>query len=290
LQGIALESFVREIAFESFGVRIGVRASDARVWERLAELLPPHSRPCGADAIEHRFSVTRARHDSHSFTVRYDIRDGVPARLIESASWVCDEVDLSLALGLLGDHVHETVAYRAPERIFIHAGAVGYRDRAVIMPGEALTGKSSLVAALVRAGAAYYSDRFAVLDDRGRVHPYRTQLHFPGSDRAPAGDHGDQGLLVGEEPLRVGAIVMTSYRPGAEWRPRGLSQGESVLALMSQTVPAEDRPEDSMRVIRRVLDADPLVIESDRDEADALASSLLRELDHHVTAPGRSEA
>jgi hypothetical protein len=28
------------------------------------------------------------------------------------------------------------------------------------------------VAELVRAGATYYSDEFAVLDSRGRVHPF----------------------------------------------------------------------------------------------------------------------
>jgi len=38
-----------------------------------------------------------------------------------------------------------------------------------------------------------------------------------------------------------------------------------------------------MRVIRRVFDADPLVIESDRDEAEPLASSLLAELEQRFS-------
>ena len=41
-----------------------------------------------------------------------------------------------------------------------------------------------------------------------------------------------------------------------------------------------------MRVIRRVFDADPLVIESDRDEAEPLASSLLAELERQFSASG----
>ena len=109
------------------------------------------------------------------------------------------------------------------------------------MPGAALTGKSTLVAALIRAGATYYSDQFAVLDEQGRVHPYATPLAlpaFPAPVRPPADHDGDQRGLAGEEPLPVGAIVLTSYRPGAEWRPRRLSRGEGALALMSQTVPA----------------------------------------------------
>ena len=109
---IAFESFVHEIAFESFGVRIGVRADDARVWARLAELIPPHSRRCDADAIEHRFSVTSD--DGAKFTVRYDIRDGVPARLIDAASWVATDVDLPLALGLLEDHLVAASRFALP--------------------------------------------------------------------------------------------------------------------------------------------------------------------------------
>jgi hypothetical protein len=280
---IAFESF-HEIAFESFGVRIGVRADDDRVWARLAGLVPPHSRRCDANAIEHHFSVTSD--DGAKFTVRYDIRDGIPARVMDAVSYIATDVDLPLALGLLDDYMRSCVGLRAPNRIFIHAGAVGYLDRMIVMPGAALTGKSTLVAALIRAGATYYSDEFAVLDEQGRVHPYATPLRppgLPGAGQDPADHDGDQRGLAGEEPLPVGAIVLTSYRPGAEWRPRRLSRGEGALALMSLTVPAHDRQEESMRVIRRVFDADPLVIESERDEAEPLASSLLAELERQFS-------
>jgi hypothetical protein len=44
--------------------------------------------------------------------------------------------------------------------------------RAVILPGRSMSGKTSLVAALVKAGATYFSDEYAVLDKLGMVHPY----------------------------------------------------------------------------------------------------------------------
>jgi len=49
---------------------------------------------------------------------------------------------------------------------------VAWRGRAILLPGRSYVGKSTLVMELVRAGAVYYSDEYAVLDARGRVHPF----------------------------------------------------------------------------------------------------------------------
>ena len=38
-------------------------------------------------------------------------------------------------------------------------------------------------------------------------------------------DVASLGGVAGEEPLPVGAVVVTSYRPGAAWRPQRLSPG-----------------------------------------------------------------
>jgi len=272
------------LAFEVYGVRVGVSTNDARVWAKLPELAPPESRPCDVTAVDHHFSFL-TKDEGVTFTVRYDVRDGVPARPAEVASYVASDVDLDLALGLLDTHVSGAIALRAPEHVFIHAGAVAHQGRLIVMPSGALTGKTTLVGALVRAGATYYSDRFAVIDGRGRVCPYTTPLRLYGDDVAgPTGNGADPGVPTGEEPLPVGAVVLTGYRPRAEWRPRRLSHGESLVKLISQTVPAQDRPDYSMGVLRRLLAAEPLVIESDRDEADALAPQLLDELARRLPA------
>ena len=82
-------------------------------------------------------------------------------------------------------HVQLTVAEYAPRRIFVHAGVVGWKDRAILIPGLSHSGKTTLVDQLIRAGATYYSDEYAVLDARGRVHPYPRALgmRLPGSDQ-----------------------------------------------------------------------------------------------------------
>jgi hypothetical protein len=268
----------RETAFEAFGVRVGVGTNDSRVWSRLPQLVPPHSRRCDPADVQQHFSVTTD--GGTMFTVRYDVRDGVAARPFDAASWVATYVDLELALGLLDTHVHACVALHAPNHIFIGAGTVAHRGRAILLPGTALSGKTTLVAALVRAGCGYYSDQYAVLDEQGRVHPYARPASLLVRDQPHTNHRGGVSAATADaEALPVGAVVATGYRPGAEWRPKLLSRGEGVLALLSHTVPAQHRSEQSMRVISRMFDADPLVITSDRDEADAAAASLLAELE-----------
>ena len=45
------------------------------------------------------------------------------------------------------------VATLAKELVFVHAGVVGWRNRAIVIPGRSLSGKSTLVLALVVAVA-----------------------------------------------------------------------------------------------------------------------------------------
>jgi hypothetical protein len=129
----------------------------------------------------------------------------------------------------------------------------------------------------VRAGAAYYSDEFAVLDDRGLVHPYPKPLSIRGDNRF-ATDHPVDafGGRAGEEPLRLGLIVVTQYSVDASWEPRELSPGEAVLALLANTVPAQPRPEQTMTALRKVVEGSGAVaLQSDRGDAGAIAARLL---------------
>ena len=84
----------------------------------------------------------------------------------------------------LRQDIDQAVARRSPRLLFVHAGVVGWRGLAIVIPGRGSTGKSTLVAELVRRGAVYYSDAFAVLDEAGRVHPYRGAIGL--GDEAPS--------------------------------------------------------------------------------------------------------
>src|SRR5260370_20995260 len=99
-------------------------------------------------------------------------------------------------------HVQLTVAEYAPRRVFVHAGVVGWKNRAILIPGLSHSGKTTLVDQLIRAGATYYSDEYAVLDERGRVHPYARALGMRSRDSGESKKVRAEEIdaLVGSKP------------------------------------------------------------------------------------------
>jgi len=168
------------------------------------------------------------------------------------------------------------VAEMSPHHVFVHAGAVGWRGEAIIVPGRSLSGKTTLVAELVRAGATYYSDEYAVLDERGRVHPYAEALsirqEYPERPRRyPVEALGGRR---GTKPLPVGVVVITEYQPGAVWQPRLLTAGRGALALLANTVSARRQPVAALAALREVV-VHGTVLEGVRGEASSTVSSIL---------------
>jgi hypothetical protein len=271
----------QHVAFETFAVRVAVSTNHADVLPRLRDLPAAQSRPCDFDATDHRYSFMTD--DGARFDVRYDVRAGKAAEdPYDTWAWVAGATDLDLAFAMFEPHLHSVIGMYAPDHLFIRAGVVAHQGRLIMLPGKGLTGKTTLVAALVNAGATYYSDQFAVVDEEGRVYPYAKPLspHIPmgGSDEAVNG----RLSLIGQEPRPPAAIVLTSYLPGADWRPRRLALGESVLSLISHAAPAQERPQDAMRVITSMMKHDPVVLESERGEAEAVVPLLLSELDRQL--------
>ena len=55
-----------------------------------------------------------------------------------------------------------------------------------------------------------------------------------------------------------------------------------MLALLSNTLPARDRPADALAVTRRAV-GDAIVLEGERGEADLVAPALLEIVDRHAS-------
>lgn len=172
------------------------------------------------------------------------------------------------------DHSKIELALRAPDVVFVHAGVVGWRGGAIVVPGRSRTGKTTLVEALVRAGAEYYSDEFAILDARGYVHPYAIPLAIrsPGGRTAVTVD--TMGGRTGTTPLPVALILFTEYHARGRWHPRTMSPALGMLGLMDNTVAARQSPDRTMPVLRAAA-AGAAIVRSRRGSADATARILL---------------
>jgi hypothetical protein len=165
--------------------------------------------------------------------------------------------------------------------LFVHAGVVGWHPRAIVIPGRSFSGKTTLVKALMEAGATYYSDEFTILDRQGLVHPYPLPLALRGEEgqagrKTPVEQLGGR---AGSAPLPLGLVVVTQYQAGARWHVRLLSASQALLALMGNTVAARREPDYSMPILREaVLGA--RCIQSERGEASRVAPAILRQIQY----------
>jgi len=258
------------LAFRAYGRRIGVRMSCPDIVARVAARLPLGWAPAVSPVVERLYSLA---------TDGEACDDGRASRLWVDGGELARTTSADAALDLLEADLQLYVAEMARRRIFIHAGVVGWRQRAILLPGRSFAGKSTLVAELVRAGATYYSDEYAVLDRCGRVHPYARPLSIRDVDGRPRRTTAAAlGGRVGERPLPVGLVVVTCYQPGVGWQPRPLTPGDGVLALLAHTLPARRTPAEVLPVLARVMRR-AVVLASDRAEARPVAAAILSQYD-----------
>lgn len=166
-------------------------------------------------------------------------------------------------LSRLKKHIEIQVAERSPERVFLHAAMVDWDGLTVLLPGPTYAGKSTLTWDLVRAGATYCGDEFALLDLRGRARAYPAPLTLRrnGFRRVVSEAAGSPGSA-----RRPGMILFTRYRPGSRWDPRPVSAGTAALLLFQNTVSARQDPQRVLRAVGRLARGVPAYF-SDRPDS-----------------------
>ena len=140
------------MAFTTYGLRIGVRTNTPAILDRLPAVLPPGWRREDAPEVDRLYSLVVGGAGPRPSVRRYHILYADAGRLARS-------MDLDDVFARLEDDLRIYVADRARRRLFVHAGVVRWRSRAIVIPGASLSGKSCLVAALVRAGATETAER-----------------------------------------------------------------------------------------------------------------------------------
>jgi hypothetical protein len=263
LQGV-LQS---RVVVSLFGLRVALSAARPEFLQAALGTLPPRWRYVSvapADRHYHVTGPTRGETGAGQFLL---FRDRC---LFQRAA------NLSEALEHLESDLDLFVAVHAHRRLFVHAGVVGWEGRAIIIPGTSRSGKTTLVSALLRAGASYYSDDHVVFDLRGRVRPYPKPLFVRGPGGSRMRLHPEAfGSTAGHERIPVGLVVVTSYQPGAVWQPVPLSPGRAAMALLANTPCARVRTALALRVFERAL-AGARTLAGVRGDADETARLLVQ--------------
>jgi hypothetical protein len=253
----------------SYGVRVGVRTNNKDVLESLVEYLPPVWKPSAATAVDRLYSLIVGGEGQRAGIRRFNL-------LYADAERIARSVELDEVLDVFEGNLHHHIAEMAHRRVFIHAGVVGWKGQAILIPGRSFSGKTSLVAELVKAGATYYSDEYAVLDSSGKVHPFSRPLAIREGDgpRQTKYRVEELGGHAGHKPLPVGLVVVSQYKAGGKWRPRQLSAGQGALALLDNTVSIRRQPGFAFDVVQP-LASNAAFLKSDRGESGEVVKYIL---------------
>lgn len=260
------------IAFESYGLRIGVRTNTPDILPQLGPYFPPDWTPATDLEVDWLYSLKVGGEGARPGVRRFHLA-------YSDAALIGRSRDIEPVFHALEADIQAVVANLARERLFIHAGVVGWKNQAILIPGESRSGKTSLVEAFLRAGATYYSDEYAVLDPDGRVHPFPRALGVRhrqdnGWTRQPV---AGLGASVGREPLPVGLVLLTEYKPAAHWRPRSVTRGQAALALFAHTFVAHREPTLALGILQRAVAA-ATALKGARGEADEVVGRVLARL------------
>jgi hypothetical protein len=262
------------LCLESYGVSVRLESNDPKLFEE-ARVRAEH-------ALAGNLRIVEPVDDPHVFRLErkrrgyVQVKNGEPSGISRNKKAFLRYFDSCLRL---------TIAEYAVGRVFVHAGVVGWKGKAIVIPGKSFSGKTTLVSELVRQGAEYYSDEYAVFDENGFVHPFARRLGV--RLLGPEGqvietDHltiEALGGTAGLSSIPVGWLLITAFDEDAKWEPRVLTSGNGVLEMLSQTIPIRYAPEFSLEVLKKVATS-AIIVKSPRSDAVAFAKFFLDFVDN----------
>lgn len=258
---------IEAFRFKSFGIGIEIKTNRKdflqKVYKRLEVVFLNNIEFKRNINIDHDFLIEFTEKDS--FTV---IRDG--------------EV---LTNGIVGEgllnglesQIRLTVAEFAVSKVFLHAGVVSFNNKAIIIPGNSYSGKTTLVKELIKIGAIYFSDEYAILDENGLVHPFPKKLSVRGiiDDYQQLDCSAESfGGKIGIEPVPVRMVLITKYEANAVWEPKLMEKGSGVFEIIPHTLPIRENPAFSLKVLQKAS-SNAIICKSFRGEANEFAPKIL---------------
>lgn len=254
-----------EILLESYGVTVKIRASDAELLSEAVET--------ARKALVGRVKILEKADAEHTFGFSSD--ETGTLFLFHNGEQISFDPRRKLFFKFFNSMLRIAVAEYARDTVFVHAGVVGWKGKAIIIPANSFAGKTTLVAELVKNGAVYYSDEYAVLDESGLVHPFPRDLSI--RDKAFSEREvpvSELGGTTGTEPIPVGAVILTAYEEDGQWEPERVTAGQGIMEMIPHTIPRNFNTKFSLKVLNTAI-SDAIILKSPRGDARDLAINLL---------------
>lgn len=193
----------------------------------------------------------------------------------------------SQMMDLFNSRLRLTVAEFAVSKVFLHAGVVAWKGRAIIIPAESFRGKTTLVAELVKKGALYYSDEYAVLNKNGFVQSFPKPLSLRVTeDKYAQTDYSVESLggRAGKKNIPVGMVLITKFDSRLttkKWKPKLLSAGNGVMEIIPHTVSIRNNTKFALNVLNKVASR-AIIAKSKRGEAKEFVDLLINFFENNV--------
>lgn len=227
------------IAFDCYGVAIGIRSNNANALYSLKEALPPAWTPTGDPNVEMLYSVLVGGTDRHTRIRRYHLLYAGATQVARTFAW--EEL-----LGNFQLHLQSTVAHSSRQWLFVKGGAVGWRNRSIVLIGDNIT---SPMQALVQLGATYISSPYVAVGPDGCVYPFPTAMSSHETDIDPE-DQSPRSLRTQICPIPIGMLVMPTYHANGRWKARQLSSAQTLLAMTTYAATAETDPMHTLSALQ----------------------------------------
>ena len=212
--------------------------------------------------------------------ITYEVRDRRTkldvVRIDAQSCELIDTVDsVDGAADLIADDIHRWVAEHQSELLLVHSGAVEWKGAGIVVPGRSHHGKSSLVVALLEAGATYLSDEFAPLDRVGNVHPYPIHLSLrDDTGAATLVAAADLSAATSAGPVPVRLVVDAPYVVGALFNPVVVRGAGALMILADNALVARSRPAHTRAIVAGLV-SNVMVLRSPRGDAAMAARVIL---------------
>ncbi len=180
-----------------------------------------------------------------------------------------------------------TIAEFAVSKVFLHAGVVAWKGKAIVIPARSFRGKTTLVAELVKKGALYYSDEYAVLNKNGFVQTFPKQLSLRGIiDKYAQVDYSVEALggRAGKKNIPVGMILITEFNADLsvrKWQPELLSVGQGIMEIIPHTISIRNNTKFALKVLNKVASR-AIIAKSKRGEAKEFVDLLINFFENNV--------
>jgi hypothetical protein len=269
---MAGDTYKYNFCFESYGVRVAIESNSADVLEEASSTarsaLLGNLVEIGREDAEQVFQIPIAP-------------DGV-CTVYQNGELMVEDKLRPAYWKYFDSLVRILVAEFSPNRVFIHAGSVGWRGRAIILPGNSHFGKTTLVSELAKCGAEYYSDEYAIIDENGLVHPFARKLTMRENGRhvieKPV-DVEEFGGRKGKMPIPLSTVLFTKFDPEIEPQYEYLTPGQGIVEVIGQTIAIRRNSEFVIKVLKKAF-SNAIIVKSPRNEAAKFARELLEFVDN----------